>query len=244
MKDRASGSIGRRLIWSGRVVFIGQDAAFEGVIANAVAAGFHRVTHRAPSRSGQGTGWSGRSTSSQLVRWGRATDDSPDLHDAGGVCSVDNEFGPVPRECFERVSALRITRRCCAGWPSTTNASPKGVLRGGRVGRPRPEDARTRPSRRAGLVTVGGAVPSYGAEADAGATAAEIVEVLFGIVSALDCPALSRRQTPPSRPMPMPFAYGSRSDSRSSALSQRLSGVLTVGSLASASCTGFFDRTC
>ncbi len=40
MKDRASGSIGRRLIWSGRVVFIGRDAAFEGVIANAVRAGF------------------------------------------------------------------------------------------------------------------------------------------------------------------------------------------------------------
>ena len=39
MKDRASGSIGRRLIWSGRVVFIGRDAAFEGVIANAVTAG-------------------------------------------------------------------------------------------------------------------------------------------------------------------------------------------------------------
>jgi hypothetical protein len=47
MKDRASGSIGRRLIWSGRVVFIGRDAAFEGVIANVVTADFHRVTHRA-----------------------------------------------------------------------------------------------------------------------------------------------------------------------------------------------------
>jgi len=48
MKDRASGSIGRRLIWSGRVVFIGRDAAFDGVIANAFTAGFHRLTHRAP----------------------------------------------------------------------------------------------------------------------------------------------------------------------------------------------------
>jgi hypothetical protein len=32
--------------------------------------------------------------------------------------------------------------------------------------------------------------------------------------------------------------------SRSSPLSQKHSGVLTVGSLASASCNGFFDRTC
>jgi hypothetical protein len=48
MRIGLAGSIGRRLIWSGRVVFIGRDAAFEGVIANVVSAGFHRVTHRAP----------------------------------------------------------------------------------------------------------------------------------------------------------------------------------------------------
>jgi hypothetical protein len=55
MKDRASGSIGRRLIWSGRVVFIGRDAAFEGVIANAVRAGSTAspIVPR-PSRSGPG----------------------------------------------------------------------------------------------------------------------------------------------------------------------------------------------
>jgi hypothetical protein len=30
-------------------MFIGRNAAFEGVIANVVTAGFHRVTHRAPT---------------------------------------------------------------------------------------------------------------------------------------------------------------------------------------------------
>jgi len=67
MKDRASGSIGRRLIWSGRVVFIGRDAAFEGVIANAVTAGstVSPIVPR-PSRSGPGTGRSG--TGSTVVR--------------------------------------------------------------------------------------------------------------------------------------------------------------------------------
>ena len=44
------------------------------------------------------------------------------------------------------------------------------------------------------LVAVGGAVPSYGAEADAavsaGATAAEIVEVLLGVVSVVGLPSV------------------------------------------------------
>ena len=44
------------------------------------------------------------------------------------------------------------------------------------------------------LVAVGGAVPSYGAEADAavsaGATAAEIVEVLVGVVSVVGLPSV------------------------------------------------------
>ncbi len=44
------------------------------------------------------------------------------------------------------------------------------------------------------LVAVGGAVPSYGAEVDAavsaGATAAEIVEVLLGIVSVVGLPSV------------------------------------------------------
>jgi len=44
------------------------------------------------------------------------------------------------------------------------------------------------------LVAVGGAVPSYGAEADAavsaGATAAEIVEVLLGVVSVVGRPSV------------------------------------------------------
>ena len=44
------------------------------------------------------------------------------------------------------------------------------------------------------LVAVGGAAPSYGAEADAavsaGATAAEIVEVLLGIVSVVGLPSV------------------------------------------------------
>ena len=53
--------------------------------------------------------------------------------------------------------------------------------------------------RLAALVAVGGAVPSYGAEADAavsaGATAAEIVEVLVGVVSVVGLPSVwSRRR--------------------------------------------------
>ena len=44
------------------------------------------------------------------------------------------------------------------------------------------------------LVAVGGAVPSYGAEADAavnaGATAAEIVDVLVGVVSIVGLPSV------------------------------------------------------
>ena len=44
------------------------------------------------------------------------------------------------------------------------------------------------------LVAVGGAVPSYGAEADAavsaGATAAEIVDVLLGVVSVVGRPSV------------------------------------------------------
>jgi 4-carboxymuconolactone decarboxylase len=46
----------------------------------------------------------------------------------------------------------------------------------------------------AALVAVGGAVPSYGAEADAavsaGATAAEIVDVLLGVVSVVGLPSV------------------------------------------------------
>ena len=46
----------------------------------------------------------------------------------------------------------------------------------------------------AALVAVGGAVPSYGAEADAavsaGATAAEIVDVLVGVVSIVGLPSV------------------------------------------------------
>jgi 4-carboxymuconolactone decarboxylase len=46
----------------------------------------------------------------------------------------------------------------------------------------------------AALVAVGGAVPSYGAEVDAavraGATAAEIVDVLLGVVSVVGLPSV------------------------------------------------------
>jgi hypothetical protein len=48
MKDRASGgSIGRRLIWSGRVVFIGRDG-LRRCDRERGHSRFHRVTHRAP----------------------------------------------------------------------------------------------------------------------------------------------------------------------------------------------------
>ena len=48
--------------------------------------------------------------------------------------------------------------------------------------------------RLAGLIAVGGAVPSYGAQADAavdaGATAAEIVDVLAGVISVVGLPCV------------------------------------------------------
>ena len=48
--------------------------------------------------------------------------------------------------------------------------------------------------RLAALVAVGGAVPSYGAQADAalsaGATVAEIVDVLFGVISTVGLPCV------------------------------------------------------
>ena len=84
------------------------------------------------------------------------------------------------------------TRSGCVVWPSTTPASRKasaGTL----------ESQELNPKtlalvRLAALVAVGGAVPSYGAQADAavgaGATAAEIVDVLVGVVPVVGLPSV------------------------------------------------------
>ena len=174
------------------------------------------------SRSGPGTGRSGTGTS-PLVRWGRwpgtrtapiptrgrsatspstrpaaasppaaraarvprhprrATDDSPDLHDAGGVWSVDNEFGPVLtrvlREGECALDYMEVLRRLAIN----DERFAEGCVAGAGSGRA--------PSTRRR-----GAVPSYGAEADApvsaGATGAEIVEMLVGIVSVVGLPSV------------------------------------------------------
>jgi 4-carboxymuconolactone decarboxylase len=73
----------------------------------------------------------------------------------------------------------------------------EGCVAGGGVGSGALDPKTLALVRLTALVAVGGAVPSYGAEADAavsaGATAAEIVEVLVGIVPVVGLPALSRR---------------------------------------------------
>jgi 4-carboxymuconolactone decarboxylase len=65
----------------------------------------------------------------------------------------------------------------------------------GRDGEPQDLDPKTLALvRLAALVAVGGAVPSYGAQADAavgaGATAAEIVDVLVGVVPVVGLPSV------------------------------------------------------
>jgi 4-carboxymuconolactone decarboxylase len=68
----------------------------------------------------------------------------------------------------------------------------KDCLSGGRVDSPGLDAKTLELVRLAALVAVGGAVPSYGAQADAavnaGATAAEIVDVLVGVVPIVGLP--------------------------------------------------------
>lgn len=84
----------------------------------------------------------------------------------------------------ERLRRLVINDACFAG----TGTSGTEV-------EPRDLDPKTLALvRLAALVAVGGAVPSYGAQADAavdaGATAAEIVDVLVGVIPVVGLPAV------------------------------------------------------
>jgi 4-carboxymuconolactone decarboxylase len=84
----------------------------------------------------------------------------------------------------ERLRRLVINDACFAGaGTSGTEAEPRDL------------DPKTLALvRLAALVAVGGAVPSYGAQADAavnaGATAAEIVDVLVGVIPVVGLPAV------------------------------------------------------
>ena len=91
-----------------------------------------------------------------------------------------------------RVARFWITPSGCAVWPSTTRALRKKAPEEPAV-EPRELDPKTLALvRLAALVAVGGAVPSYGAHADAavdaGATAAEIVDVLVGVIPVVGLP--------------------------------------------------------
>jgi 4-carboxymuconolactone decarboxylase len=84
----------------------------------------------------------------------------------------------------ERLRRLVINDACFAGAGT-----------GGTGVEPRDLDPKTLALvRLAALVAVGGAVPSYGAQADAavsaGATAAEIVDVLVGVIPVVGLPAV------------------------------------------------------
>jgi 4-carboxymuconolactone decarboxylase len=117
---------------------------------------------------------------------------SLDLRDAGNASAVDNGFGLVStRVLREGGSALdyrEVLRRLAINDEQLAGDCVAGA-----------ESAKLDPKtlalvRLGALVAVGGAVPSYGAEVDvavsAGATAAEIVEVLVGIVSVVGLPCV------------------------------------------------------
>jgi 4-carboxymuconolactone decarboxylase len=136
------------------------------------------------------------------------------MRDENGVCPADNEAehgypgqtgGRIPRRLLsvpvmspgagsqkggsvvdyaERLRRLVINDACFAGGGT-----------GGTGVEPRDLDPKTLALvRLAALVAVGGAVPSYGAHADAavnaGATAAEIVDVLVGVIPVVGLPAV------------------------------------------------------
>ena len=91
-----------------------------------------------------------------------------------------------------KVARLWTTPNGCAVWSSTTRALREQASDGVE---PRDLDPKTLALvRLAALVAVGGAVPSYGAHADAavnaGATAAEIVDVLVGVIPVVGLPAV------------------------------------------------------
>jgi len=96
------------------------------------------------------------------------------------------------RECFERVGSaldyMEALRRLAINDEHFTEDCAAGI----ESGRLDPKNLAL--VRLAALITVGGAVPSYGAETDAaisaGATAAEIVGVLVGIISVVGLPSV------------------------------------------------------
>jgi 4-carboxymuconolactone decarboxylase len=92
---------------------------------------------------------------------------------------------------YRAESALDYTERLRGLAMNDPRFACDGVIRAGRASEEL--DPKTMSLvRLAALVAVGGAVPSYGAEADAavsaGATAAEIVEVLVGVVPVVGLP--------------------------------------------------------
>ena len=94
------------------------------------------------------------------------------------------------RPITRKGESVWTTRSGCAVWPSTTPASRRAA--GVESGELDPKTLAL--VRLAALVAAGGAVPSYGAQADAavnaGATAAEIVDVLVGVVPIVGLPCV------------------------------------------------------
>jgi len=117
---------------------------------------------------------------------------SHDLCDAGGVCPGDNDlFRPLTAQKDESDLSYTDRLRCLA---INDSAFGEGCLRGAE-GESGGLDPKTEALvRLAALVAVGGAGPSYGEQADAavsaGATAAEIVEVLVGVVPIVGLPCV------------------------------------------------------
>ena len=119
-----------------------------------------------------------------VVSFNEWADPRPDRSpDAWPWSPAIGERGLVGAEGW--VGGLWITWTGCAVWRSTTGPLP-GTASAEPALIPEQLGARTLALvRLAGLIAVGGAVPSYGAQADAavdaGATAAEIVDVLVGL---------------------------------------------------------------
>ena len=121
-------------------------------------------------------------------------DNSPHPRDAGDVCSANTWVQccsmPVLRKGESAVDYTEVLRRLAIHDEHFTEDCVTGVgLESGKL------DPKTLALvRLAALIAVGGAVPSYGAEADAavsaGATAAEIVEVLVEVIPVVGLPSV------------------------------------------------------
>jgi 4-carboxymuconolactone decarboxylase len=141
-----------------------------------------------------------------------AIDGSPDLCDAGGVCSVENGSSRVAhpqrspgRLVYQSAPGDLVGRHWCRRGESTLDYTERlrslaindARFAEGCIGVAGFASGELDPKtlalvRLAALVAVGGAVPSFGAQADAavsaGATAAEIVDVLVGVVPIVGLP--------------------------------------------------------